>query len=896
VPSPVDVAVGESAAPAEVALALERLSEAHPGLPERLAGDEGLTRALVAVTAASRSLTELCLADPVAIEVLADLDAEVGVGEPEAVEDLRAAQRRCLLRVAARDLVGLDPLEVVTAHLADLAAAVLGHACRLAGADDLAVVAMGKLGGRELNYSSDIDVMFVGDDAAPGSQRLARQVLATGGRCYRMDANLRPEGRDGPLVRTLASYEAYWDRWAQTWEFQALVKARPVAGDPALGQAFLAAAHERLWSRPFTAEDLRAVRAMKARAEGELARQGLTDREVKLGRGGLRDIEFAVQLLQLVHGSHDTRLRSPTTLSALAAMAEGGYVADDHAERLEQAYRLLRTVEHRLQLEREQQVHALPTDPAALERLARVLGHRDGPDGTAGEQFLALLRQEQARVRTIHESLFFRPLLDALSSSENRAMTSAAVSDRLGAFGFTHARRTRDALHELTRGLTRSSGLMRQMLPLLLGWLAETPDPDLGLLTLRKLATGTQRATELAVAFRESAESAHRLCVLVGTSRRLGETLERHPDLITALDDEALGPRDEDALAEGARTALTWRRDRAARQRGLLRFRQREELRIAAADVLDVGGPAEPTVRTARQLTDLAEACLRAALATVDPPLPVALVAMGRFGGGELSYASDLDLVVAYDGRTPADAEAATRATEDLRAFLAGDTPAQGLYAVDFDLRPEGRQGPLARSLDGYARYYERWSATWERQALVRARPVAGDPGVAARFMELVEAHVWRPPFPEEAAREVRRMKARVERERIPPGEDPRFHLKLGPGSLSDVEWTAQLLQLTHGVRSPGTMAALEALAAHGALGGGDHAVLAEAYRFCERTRNRLWLVHGAAADALPADHDQLARLARSLGLSTTELREGYRRVTRRARRVVERLFYGLGA
>lgn len=895
---PVQETIHDSAAPAEVAVALARITEAHAGLADRLADDEVLTEALVAVVAASRSLTELCLADASAIEVLADLDSACLLGEPADLAELRRRQRSCLLRIAARDLLGRDDLTVVTAELAALASQVMDHAYRLCGGGELAVIGMGKLGGSELNYASDIDVMFVGSEAGSAVQRRAREVMAAGATCYRVDANLRPEGRDGPLVRTLASFEAYWERWAQTWEFQALIKARPVAGDPALGRAFLDAATSRLWSRGFSADDLRAVRAMKARAEDALARQGLTDREIKLGRGGIRDIEFAVQLLQLVHGGHDPGLRSPTTLVALDAMAEGGYVDRDHAVHLADAYRLLRTVEHRLQLEREQQVHALPTDPVAMERLARVLGHRDDAEGSAAARFVTELRRVQAGVRTIHETLFFRPLLDALSASESRAMTSAAVSDRLAAFGFTQARRTRDALHELTRGLSRSSGLMRQMLPLLLGWLSESPDPDLGLLTLRRLATGTQRTTELAVAFRESAEVAHRVCLLIGTSRRLGETLEHHPDLIPTLDDDAsLAPRDEARLAEGARAAVEWRPETAARQRAMFRFRQREELHIAAADVLEVEPEdgTDPQVITGRRLSDLAEACLDAALATVDPAVALCLVAMGRFGGAELSYASDLDLIVVYDGEGPDDAAAAIRATEAIRTFLAGETPARRLYAVDFDLRPEGRQGPLARSLDGYAAYYDRWSATWERQALVRARPVAGDQGVARAFMTLVDSHVWRTPFTEAEAREVRRMKARIERERVPAGEDPQFHLKLGPGSLSDVEWTAQLLQLTHGVRATGTMAALDALAQRSVLDPEDHQVLAEAYRFCERTRNRLFLVNGARGDSLPSDASQLARLARSLDTTATGLREGYRRVTRRSRRVVERIFYGNG-
>ncbi|MDQ4091771.1 MAG: bifunctional glutamine-synthetase adenylyltransferase/deadenyltransferase, partial [Actinomycetota bacterium] len=326
---------------------------------------------------------------------------------------------------------------------------------------------------------------------------------------------------------------------------------------------------------------------------------------------------------------------------------------------------------------------------------------------------------------------------------------------------------------------------------------------------------------------------------------------------------------------------------------GLLRFKRREQLRIAAADVLDLAGS---VTATAGQLTQLAEACVTAALDSLAPALPFAVVAMGRFGGSEVSYASDLDLLFVYDGSTPADFTAAERLGEQLVRFLAGASPPMRVYPVDLALRPEGKDGPLARSLDGYRAYYGRWARTWERQALVRARPVAGDDDVARRFMDIVEPHVWGERLSDDDVREIRRMKARIERERLPAGDDPQFHLKLGRGSLSDVEFTAQLLQLRQGVRATGTMAALDALAAAGALADEDRAVLAEAYRFCERTRNRLFLVRGSPGDALPTRPEHLTRLARSLGIGPHDLREQYRRTTRRCRAVVERLFYGKAA
>ncbi|MBA2625240.1 MAG: bifunctional glutamine-synthetase adenylyltransferase/deadenyltransferase, partial [Acidimicrobiia bacterium] len=322
-------------------------------------------------------------------------------------------------------------------------------------------------------------------------------------------------------------------------------------------------------------------------------------------------------------------------------------------------------------------------------------------------------------------------------------------------------------------------------------------------------------------------------------------------------------------------------------------FKEREALRVACRDVLEL----DDVARTAAGLTALAEATLEVAVQALAvqalaSSVPLAVIALGRFGGAELSYASDLDVLFVYDGEGPAEFAEAERLATTLLRFVRGRTPAARIYDLDLDLRPEGRQGPLARSLGAFARYFEDWAQPWERLAMLRARPVAGDPDVAERFMALLDLAMRRPARPEEV-REIRRIKARVERERIPPGEDPQFHLKLGRGSLSDVEFCAQLLQLQAGVAATGTMTALDRLAEKAVLEERDRAALAEAYRFCERTRNRLYLVRGARGDSLPTDTVEVLRLTRSLGMTPGELRESYRRVTRRSRAVVERLFYG---
>ncbi len=885
-------AIERSAAPEAARLSVGRLLAVNPQASTRLQ-DPRLAAAVVTATAASRELSRVIENNPVALDVLAHLDDRQAM-DASSVDALVRSKRLEYLRIAARDLLRIDDLPATVTAISALATDVLAAAVALTAPssdDRLAVIGMGKLGGGELNYASDIDVMFVGEGDPRSVERWARRTMEVARGCFRVDANLRPQGRDGSLVRTLASYQAYWSRWAEPWEFQALLKARAVAGDIELGALFDASAGHQLWDRLFSPDDLRSLRHMKARVEAELARKGLTNREVKRGRGGLRDIEFAVQLLQLVHGRLDPEVRSPTTLTALAELAASGYVDGDDAASLADAYRFLRRVEHVLQLQDGAQVYAMPADEPLRTRVARTLGYRDAADGSALAQLDRDLSQRQAIVRTIHERLYFRPLLEAFASADAELLAKpGAVEARLSVFGFSDGERMRDAVSDLTRGLSRLSHLMQQMLPLMLGWLAETPDPDAGLFRLRSLVGDRGRAEELARSFRESPEAARRLCALIGTSRLTADIIQRNADLVARLPANGqLLTKPKAELVEKAGRALSWRDGETRQQAALLRWKARNLLGVMARDILGTADVAT----VGYDITVVAEAALEVALQAVRPGVPFAVIALGRFGGAELSYASDLDLVFAFEGTEPDDHVEGLRVASALRRFMQGATPATRLWEMDVDLRPEGKQGLLARSVEGYRRYFADWALVWERQAMLRARPVAGDAGVAAAFMDVLEEHVWDRGLSVADTREIRRLKARIERERIPASEDPQFHLKLGRGSLSDVEWTVQLLQMGHGIRATGTMDALDRLARAGIMSGADYAVLGEAYRFCELTRNRLYLVRGAPGDSLPQQQVELLRLARALDKTPTELREQYRRVTRRSRTAMERLFYG---
>lgn len=916
--------------PEAAARRLEALFAADPTLAADALASPEQGRALVALAGAGAALPRLAAAQPAALrralagQAPAPFAPATGSRRADRAA-LREGIAERLLSVAAADLAGRLTLPAVGAALALAADEAAVAALRAAGkavpdAPTFAVIAMGKWGGGELNYASDVDVLFAyqplpqqtPEEAGEAARRLAEAFLdclggpAPDGASYRVDAGLRPEGRAGPLARTLASYRSYWERWARPWELQALIKARAVAGDPDLGRAFLAEAEPFVYPETLSPDTVREIREMKARAEAAAAAGGPD--EIKRGTGGIRDVEFAVQLLQLVHGRADPSIRGGNTLAALAALGEAGYVAPDDARDLADAYAWLRTVEHRLQMAGLHQTHRVPASRAARERLAKTMGYRDDPAATALARFDADLAARRSSVRVAHQHLFYRPLLEAFATRPATGLTTAGAARQLAALGFQDVEGARRAFEELTAGLSRRSRLMQQLLPLMMGWLSEAPDPDLGLDQLRLLVTSSPDNTELVAAVRDNPVAAERLCSVLGTSRLLGRLLDRLPPALARLgNDEALAAfPDRPALAAEAESRLAVRQARAETAAGLQRFREGHLLWVALRDL--VGGADERTV--AEALSDLGDAIAGAALqaacrscrAEGGTPPPMALVALGKWGGRELNYASDLDALVVYrpSGDDAADAAATRRVVEDLLASIGPAGPLGASLSLDLGLRPEGRQGAPARSLAAYVAYWDRWAEPWERQALLRARAAAGDQALADEFIAAAHAWVYRPAFGAEEERQVRQMKARVERERIPPQEDPRFHTKLGRGAMADVEWGVQLLQLRHGhrvpsLRRPGTLAALAALEEARLLAPEDAAAWRDAYRLCARVRNRLFLQVGRARDSLPTDPVEIARLARSLGYGANPratLREDYRRVTRRSRRAFERVFF----
>jgi [glutamine synthetase] adenylyltransferase / [glutamine synthetase]-adenylyl-L-tyrosine phosphorylase len=900
---------------------LDRLAGADSGeLMPTIRDDIRVRRRLIAVLGVSATLGDLLVANPTDwTELRGEQNRRAAGYGTRAVDDvpaLRAAYRRELLRIVGADLTGAADVEATMARLTELADATLGAALAIARAEQpqnadrctLAVVAMGKCGGGELNYVSDVDVVYVceptGDTDTEvamraGSALAARLMEICGFVAWPVDAALRPEGSRGALVRTLSSHVAYYRKWAKTWEFQALLKARPAAGDRELGERWLELLQPFIWQaaeRPDAVEEIRAMR----RRIIESIPPAETPREIKRGPGGLRDIEFAVQLLQLVHGRADETLHSPSTLEALRALIAGGYVGLADGEQLIRAYRFLRVVEHRLQLQRLRRTHTVPDDPDELRWLAHALGYRPTAARDAVEAFRAEWVKHATEVRRLHAKLLYRPLLEAVARvpSDALRLTPEAAKARLGVLGFADPAGALRHIEALTGGVSRTAAIQRQLLPVLLNEFADAPEPERGLLAYRQVSEKLGNTPWYLRLLRDEGPVALRLARLLALSRYVTDLLVHDPEALRLLaDDSELVPRSLAALVEGFTAAATRHDDPETAINAVRALRRRELFRIACGDLLGLSDVAA----VGEALAHVTDATLRATLAvTARPGVTFAIIGMGRLGSLETSYPSDADVLFVYESRPGMADDAPLATAEDLRRLLARPAPDPPL-GVDADLRPEGRQGPLVRSLSAYQQYYARWSKVWEAQALLRARPVAGDEDLAARFLALADTV----RFPagglsRDQIVEIRRIKARVDSERLPRGADPATHTKLGRGGLADVEWTVQLLQLHHGhalpeLRTTRTLEALAAATGAGLIEAADAAALEAGWRQASRVRNALTLVRGRASDQLPRSGPDLAAVARILHRSdVTDLGhfvDEYLRVARRARQAVERIF-----
>lgn len=874
----------------------------------------------------------------------ADPEAKVPIssmGIAEATTAMRRQYRRHLTELAIRDLCAASPADVmpiVAAELADLAGAAIDAALAIARAEllgsfshqevagvELAVIGMGKCGARELNYISDVDVVYV--VAAPdlpehtaiqiGEQlasRLARVVNAPDREpgLWEIDANLRPEGKDGPLVRTLDSHREYYRRWAASWEFQALLKARTIAGNQELGQQYESALAPMIWSSAEREGFVESVQSMRRRVGANIPQEE-QKRQLKLGAGGLRDVEFTVQLLQLVHGKNDESLRTRDTTGAIEALSKAGYVGRADAAEFDAAYRYLRVLEHRIQLVHMRRTHLMPVTEPALRALAK---SSQGSLLTTRPSAQTLLDQWQSvkrRVRTLHERIFYRPLLNTSAnlSAEEAALGPEAARARLAALGYQDSAGAIRHIEALTAGVSRRAALQRQLLPVLLDWLADGIDPDGGLLAFRRLSDSLGTTHWYLGMLRDSRAAAERLCYVLSSSRLIADLLEVSPEETKWLgSDKDLLPITFQAQWQEIQSKMSRHPDATEAMRLIRLIRRREVLRIALAD--SAGLIDQDAIGAA--LSDVDRAAVLGALHVAEgqagePQTDVLVVAMGRQGGREIGYGSDADVLFVHKARPGADpVQAQAQALQIVTMLSALLTQplkpavrAERVLSIDAALRPEGKNGALVRSLDSYREYYGRWSSVWEAQALLRARPMAGSDELAAEFMALVDSVRYPAQLSEQDVREVRRIKARVESERLPRGADPARQVKLGRGGLSDVEWLVQLLQLQHAaehqqLRTTSTLDALAGLAELGLIAEEDEQSLSRAWRLASRIRSANVLWTGKGSDSLPSSRRDLEAVARWCGYPSghgSVFEEDYLRITRQARAVFERIFYG---
>ncbi len=825
----------------------------------------------------STAAADLLVAHPEEANALADVSARSREELDRELRDdaahrgskpgLRLFRRRAMLRVAARDLGGA-PLEEIVTEISQIAEACLAEAVRAAETPWLTVVGLGKLGGGELNYASDVDVIFVHEGSGAARQEEAERAASSvirllsepteEGIAFRVDPALRPGGRAGALSRSLEATIEYHERQSATWERQALIKARPVAGDLALGAAFVERVARFVYPEELAPQAIEEVRRVKVRLEEYVRARGKSHKEVKRGWGGIRDVEFAVQLLQIVHGRRDERLREPNTLRALAALADEGYVAEPDALALAGAYRFLRTLEHRLQIVRDVRTHELPEDPGARTTLARSLGF-----ATAGE-LQAGYGRETALVRGLHERLFYRPLLEAFAgkAAPRPGIDRQATLELLAGLGFRQPPAAFEVLHRLVDPSTRLGKVLAHVFPVMVPALALSSNPDAALVRLERVAAAVGASPGPADVLAGDPGAARRLAHAVSASSFATDLLAAQPDRVLALEKGAV-PVDRQAALVSV----------------VARYSARE---------------LEPK-ETGRELAAVADEVVRDAFSAAGAELPFAVIGLGKLGAEELNFASDLDVVFVYEGEGP---EEFRHAAEVAERVISGIRDAG--WEPDPDLRPEGRSGPLARSLAAYLEYLERYALTWEFQALLRARAVAGDETLGRRFCSFAGDFAYPDYLSVDRVGEIRRMRERIERERVKPLDVAKFHFKLGYGSLADVQFAVEVSLMRFGGRHPeirtrGTLDAIERLVERRLIGEGVALALGEAFVFLSDVKNALEVDRRVHAEAVPASPEDQTALARRLGYEEyprQSFLDDYRRITRRARRAMERVFY----
>jgi len=906
-------------------------------------------------------------------------------------QELRRYKRREILRIGGRDLCDLADLTQTTAELSDLAGACLDRAIEICSAllkqeygppqvveqegDEpyeprFCVLGMGKFGGRELNFSSDIDLVYLysserGETLGVENERgeiknrievhpyfvkLAEMVtraigqVTEDGFVFRVDCNLRPEGSRGEMAISLRGAEVYYESWGQSWERAAMLKGRPVAGSKELGERVIKTLTPFIYRRYLDYGMVEDIKTMKQKIDRNLSRAREGEVNLKLGWGGIREIEFFVQALQLIYAGKNVHLRERNTLKALELLRREELIGDEECRNLSEAYVFLRTVEHRIQMVQERQTHNLPKKEEEMALLARRCGF------AGADEFTRTLARHRENVHVIYRDLFFtseEKIKEEIRPEVNFLFDPNAdpdlVKDLLAEKGFKNVEGAYENLVVLRRGgsaafLTeRARRMLERIAPLLLQEVLDSPEPEMALTNLERFLSALRARYSFYALLAENHEILKLLINLFGTSLFLSRIFIQHPEILDALVSRhyAVISKDKERLREDLKDHFARAHDYEEKLDALRRYRNEEFLRIALHDLSGRLGQAEGT----GQLSMLAEVCLEQAVELAREELrprfgipmcqddnghereaAFAIVGMGKLGGRELTYHSDLDIIFIYeaDGTNRPDSgtdperfreltnhQYFSRLAQRIISILTLQTREGVVYKIDTRLRPSGNQGPLVTNLPAYQQYHDSRAALWERQALTKARTVTGPDWFAKRIDEVNQAQVYEKPVPDTLRNEIYRLRGRMESEIAKESAD-HFNIKTGRGGMVDVEFLAQYLQILHGGKHPelrcaNTLDLLDALEEKGILSFADHAELSTGYAFLRRLENKLRLVHDQSISELSGDRTYLEKLARRLGYPERPMRPDqafladYRNTTEKIRTIFER-FLGPGA
>ena len=891
---------------------------------------------------------------------------------------LRLFKRSEILRIAARDLNGLAVLEEVTDELSSLASAALQMACEVCRRclvreyglpmmvtpnglreAEMTVIGMGKLGGRELNFSSDIDIIyFYESDKGETSgiingsgakknvvslhsffNKLGEMVskalsqVTEDGFVFRVDVGLRPEGKSGDMAVSLRSAEVYYESWGQSWERTAMLKARPVAGSLELGEQLLKMLQPFVYRKYLDYNLIEDMKHMKQKIDASLARSREGESNLKLGRGGIREIEFFIQALQLVYAGKNPLLRERNSLKALDTLLAARLINEDDHLKLRDAYRFLRSTEHRIQVVQERQTHNLPTKPEELLALSRRCGYlrANGLD-----RFREVLEGHRGDVSVIYGTLFhsrdeklqqdLNP--ETLLFLDHRA-DSDLVKDMLAERRFEDVERAYENLVLLRRGpvksnlAERSRRLLEKITPLLLQQVFDSPDPDMALINLERFLSVIATRPSYYALLAENREASKLLVSLFGMSEFLSKILISHPELLDSMaaSNYASTVKTKELLTAELDTLLNQSDYFEDRLDVLRRYRNEEFLRIGLNDIH--GKLLQGEVTT--QLSLLGETCLTAAynLAVAELKrfgLPhcqhegrsveanLAIIGMGKLGGGDLNYHSDLDIIFVYDHQGYTDGEKQisnheyfAKLAQKIISILTMQTREGYVYKIDTRLRPSGNAGPLVTSLDSFLEYHRKEAQIWERQALTKARVVLGDQLLADQLHDVIRHTIYGATIDDEGRAEIHRLRMRMENE-LAKEKDGSYNIKTGRGGMVDVEFTIQYLQLRYGcnypeLRTTNTIIALKEIRSLNLLPEGDAETLLIGYKFLRKLENRLRIIHDYSVNDLTGPRNYMDKLARRLGYDPklknpgVELISDYEETTGKIRDVYQRIF-----